>query len=63
MQFNEITFTKIKEQVELYLRETYSKANMLFSNASPFGQIISVVENLYQSSILYLKNTIKQLNI
>lgn len=63
MQFNEITFGRIKDQVENYLKDQYNKADKLFSNASPFGQILSVVENLFQSSILYLKNTLKQFDL
>jgi hypothetical protein len=51
--FSEITFSNIKFEVEQYLKEKYNKANVLFSPASPYGQIPSVVENLQQSSILF----------
>lgn len=55
MQFSEISYLKLKDQVELFLKNEYQKANILFSNASPYGQILSVIENLHQLSSLYLK--------
>jgi hypothetical protein len=36
---------------------------LLFSPASPYGQILSVLENLHQLSFLYLKNAINQFDI
>jgi hypothetical protein len=57
MAFNEITFTRLKSEVEQYLREQFNKANLLFSNSSPYGQILSVLENLQQLSLLYLKKS------
>lgn len=61
--FSEITFSNIKFEVEQYLKEQYNKANILFSSASPYGQILSVLENLQQSSILFLKNAINQFDL
>jgi hypothetical protein len=63
MNLTEISFANIKKQIETYLKNTYSKSNVLFTNASPYGQILSVLENLFQLSILYLKNSIKQFDI
>lgn len=63
MNLTEISFSKIKEQIELYLKQEYSKSNILFTPASPYGQILLVLENLYQLSILYLKNSIKQFDL
>jgi hypothetical protein len=63
MNLTEISFGKVKSEIESYLRTEYSKSNVLFSNASPYGQILSVVENLYQLSILYMKNSIKQFDL
>jgi hypothetical protein len=57
MAFNEITFTKLKSEVEQYLKDQYNKASLLFSNSSPYGQILSVLENLQQLSLLYLKKS------
>ena len=63
MNLTEITFDKIKSEIELYLKQENAKSGILFSNSSPYGQILSVVENLYQLSMLYLKNTIKQYDL
>jgi hypothetical protein len=63
VKFSSITFSALKEEIERFLRERFNKANVLFSPASPYGQILSVVENLYQMSILYLKNAISTFDL
>lgn len=63
LKFVDITFTNIKSSIETYLKTEHNKGNLLFSVASPYGQILSVIENLHQLSFLYLKNTISQLDI
>jgi len=63
MNLTEISFSKIKTQIETYLKTEYSKASIVYTPASPFGQVLLVLENLYQLSILYLKNSIKQFDI
>ena len=60
MDFIELSFNNIKTEVENYLKGEYKKANILFTPASPYGQILSVLENLHQLSFLYLKNSINQ---
>ena len=55
MNLTEITFDKVKAEIELFLKQEHSKAGILYSNASPYGQILSVLENLQQLSLLYLK--------
>jgi hypothetical protein len=61
--FSSITFTSLKREIESYLKSEHNKASILYSPASPFGQILSIVENLHQLSILYLKNTIDQFDL
>ena len=56
--FSEITFSNVKFEIENFLKKEYNKANVLFSAAAPYGQILMVVENLHQLSLLYLKNAI-----
>lgn len=58
MNFTSIRFGQIKGQIEDFLKSEYAKASILFSNASPYGQILGVIENLHQMSFLYLKNSI-----
>lgn len=62
-KFIEITFERAKNEIQRYLKNEYAKADILFTNASPYGQILGVVENLHQLSLLYLKNTIKQFDL
>jgi hypothetical protein len=61
--FTEITFANIQTQIQNYLKQEYNTSNILFSEASPYGQILFVIENLFQLSLLYLKNTIKNLDL
>lgn len=63
MGFTEISFSNIKQEVERFLKVEHNKANILFSPASPFGQILNVLENLHQLSLLYLKNSIAQFDL
>ena len=63
MTFVEISFKRLKLEIENYLRQEHSKAGLLYSPSSPYGQILFVVENLFQLSFLYLKNSIKQFDI
>jgi hypothetical protein len=61
--FTSISFTNIKSEIERFLKEEYNKANILFTAASPYGQILLVLENLHQLSLLYLKNAINQFDL
>ena len=63
MRFVEISFANIKNEIERFLRTEHNKAGILYSPASPFGQILDVLENLHQLSLLYLKNSIKQFDL
>jgi hypothetical protein len=63
LKFSSVKFTAIKEEIEKYLRNQYHKADQLFSSASPYGQILKVVQELYQLSMLYLKNSIAQFDM
>ena len=63
VKFSSISFSGIKDEIERFLRNEHNKAGILFSPASPYGQILSVIENLHQMSILYLKNAITQFDL
>ena len=63
MKFIQISFDRIKEEIEDFLKTEYNKAGILFSNASPYGQILGVIENLQQLSLLYLKGTLNQFDL
>lgn len=63
VNFSSISFSGIKSEIERYLKAEHNKAGILFSPASPYGHILSVLENLHQLSILYLKNAINQFDL
>jgi hypothetical protein len=63
MNFIEIRFSNIKKEIENFLKAEYNKASILFSTASPYGQILGVLENLHQLSFLYLKNSLVSLDL
>ena len=63
LNFVELTYQNIKFEIEQFLKTEHSKANLLYSPASPFGQILTVLENLHQLSFLYLKNAINQFDL
>jgi hypothetical protein len=56
--FTSLLFSNIKNEVEAYLKTEHNKASLLFSPASPYGQILSVLENFHQLSMLYLKSSL-----
>ena len=63
LDFVGLTFDGIKADVEYFLRQEHSKGSILYSKASPYGQILSVLENMHQLSFLYLKNSLNQFDL
>lgn len=63
MSFTEISYSKLKEQVDDFLKREHNKTDVNLSSSSPFGQIMNVIENLFQLSMLYLKNSLSQFDI
>lgn len=63
INFIQISFDGIKKEVEFYLQKLYNKSGILFSPASPYGQVLFVVQNLFMTSMLYIKNSISQFDM
>lgn len=63
VRLTEITFERLNKEVNYYLQTIYNKASQLFSIASPFGQVLTIVEELHQMGILYLKRSINQFDL
>lgn len=61
--FIEITYSNIKNEIERFLKTQHNKGSILYSPASPYGQILFILENLHQLSLLYLKNTINNFDL
>lgn len=48
MKLTEIAFKKLYAQITFYLKKVYNRANSTYSIASPFGQILSTLTQLFQ---------------
>lgn len=63
MAFKEISYQKVKDEINFFLRDTYSKADIIFSPAEPYGQVVDVVEGLYATVMQYAKNVVDQFDV
>lgn len=61
--FIELRYEQLTEQINGYLRTVYSRSNELFSNASPFGQVVNVLKEFFQWSTIYQKNIVRNFQI
>jgi hypothetical protein len=58
-----IKATELFEDAFLYLQKTYNQARSVFTPASPFGQVLTVVANLGELIFFYIESAITELNI
>lgn len=63
MRLTEITYERLKAEIESYLRAEHNRTSVTYSPGSPFGQIMGVIQNLFQLSMLYLKNSLAQFDV
>jgi len=54
----ELKYNKLQNQTYEYLRSVYSRSSESFSNASPFGQVINYLNNIFQFNVLYQKRVV-----
>jgi hypothetical protein len=59
----EIKYKDLTYQLNNWLQSVYKRSAINFNSASPFGQIINVMKELFQHNIIYLKNAVKILDI
>lgn len=57
----EIRYNKLTTQLENWLRDSYNKAGILYTPASPYGQILRVLKELFIQSIIANKAATSQL--
>ena len=57
--FIDLKFNNLTLQINNYLRGVFNRADETFSNASPFGQIVSVEKEVYQQNVMYQKNVVR----
>lgn len=56
--FLEVKFKELTDNVNNWIKDLYNKSNINLSSADPYGHILQAITKIYESSILYLKNTI-----
>jgi len=61
--FIQIAFKNIKAETERFLKREHNKADITYSPASPFGQILTTIQKYQQLSFLYLKNAIRSFDL
>jgi hypothetical protein len=60
---NKIEYQQLLNDVYTYLIDTYSQAQSVFSKASPYGQLLDVINNFSQLFFLYLEDAVVENNI
>ena len=61
--FIELNYVNITNQITTWLSAVYDKSGILFNSASPYGQILEVVKEMFLQNMLYVKNFVKQIDI
>lgn len=62
-KYARITFTQLYEDAKAYLTTKYQQAGQLFTPASAYGQILTVILNLAQLIFYYIEDSITELNM
>lgn len=58
-----IKASEIYEDAYEWLQKTYEQSKLVFTPASPFGQLMSVLSNITELIIYYIETSISELNI
>lgn len=61
--FIEIKYNELVENINTFIKELYNKSDYNLSEASPYGQILTSLTKLHESSLLYLKNVVSKFDI
>ena len=56
-------YEDLTNQLITWLKQSQSKSDILFSDASPYGQMVNTNKEVYTNSILYVKNAMNQFTI
>lgn len=63
LNFIEVKFKELQQDVNDFIQATYNKSNILLSVADPYGQILGAISSIFSTSMLYLKNVVSQFDI
>lgn len=56
-------YDDLSSQLTTWLKTSQNKSDILFSDASPYGQMVNTNKEVYINSILYVKNAVNQFTI
>lgn len=62
-KLNRIAFYEMYSDAKEYLKHAYEQDDQVFSMASPFGQLLSVILDIAQLMFYYIEDSITELNI
>jgi hypothetical protein len=63
LQPNKITFNEIQEATRDWLISTYNQAQSVFTKSSPYGQILTVIQEFTQLILTYIEDVVVEMNI
>lgn len=58
-----VTANNIREDASAYISRVYNRSNILFTAASPFAQIISVLSDITELLMFYIEDSVVEQNI
>lgn len=61
--FIELSYSKLTQQLEKWLKDVYKRSDKTFSHSSPSGMIMHVQKYLFTNNMMYLKNALSQIDI
>jgi len=59
----ELKYEELTAQINTYLRTVYSRSDEMYSNASPFGQVVNVLKEFFQWTTIYQKNVVRNFQV
>jgi len=59
----ELNYSNLTDQLNNWISSIYKKSSILYNSTSPYGQILTVVKEFFVQNLLYVKNTVRQLDI
>jgi len=59
----EVQYDRLSDQLKNWLQQTFSDSDMVFSDASPYGQILKIDKELFLQNLIYNKNSVLQYSI
>jgi hypothetical protein len=62
-KFIELQYDKLDKQIKSWLSGVYNKSDINFTSASPHGMIVNNLKEYFQHTIIYLKNSLLQIDI